>query len=108
MTSPHCPSKEAEVPGAVGMLTWVIIRPRASEFRSSRDFTNKLVTLGSLSPLIFLVLSAILGIEFPWSLHLADLWRRVSALFKLPGEADTLPNQAKNFSRQSSCLGLFI
>jgi len=57
------------------------------------------MTLGSLSPLISLALPAISGIEFPWSLHLADLWRRVSALFKLPGEANILPNQAKNFSR---------
>ena len=104
----HCPSKETEVPEVVGMLTLVVTRPRAGESRSSRDFTNKLVTLKSLSPLIFLALSVILGIEFPWSLHLADLWRRVSALFKLPGEANTLPNQAKNFSRRSLCLGLFI
>jgi len=53
MTSPHCPSKETEIPGVVGTLTLVVTRPRASESQSSRDFTNKLVTLGSLSPLLF-------------------------------------------------------
>jgi len=108
MTSSHCPSKETEVPEVAGTLTLVVIRPRAGESRSSRDFTNKLVTLESLSPLIFFALPGILGIEFPWSLHLADLWRRIAALFKLPGEGNTLPNQAKKISRRSSCLGLFI
>jgi len=53
MTSPHCPSKEIEIPEVVGMLTLVVSRPRAGESRLSRDFTNKLVTLGSLSLLIF-------------------------------------------------------
>ena len=65
VTSPHCPSKETEVPEVVETLTLVITRPRDGEARSSRDFTNKLVILGSLSPLIFLVLPAISGIEFP-------------------------------------------
>jgi len=75
MTSPHCPSKKTVVPEVVGTLTLVITR--------SRELVSlgHPVTLGSLSPLIFLDLSAILGIEFPWSLHLADLWRRVSAPF---------------------------
>ena len=99
MTSPHCPSKKIEVPEVVGTLIMVITRPRAGESQSSRDFTNKLVTLESLSSLIFLALPAISGNEFPWSLHLANLWRRVSALIKLPSEANILPNQVKNFSR---------
>jgi len=47
MTSPHCPSKKIEVPEVVGTLIMVITRPRAGESQSSRDFTNKLVTLGS-------------------------------------------------------------
>jgi len=74
MISPYCPSKEAEVPEVMGTLALVIIRPRAGESRSSRDFTNKLMTLGSLSPLIFLALLTISEIEFPWSLHLADFF----------------------------------
>jgi len=106
MISTHCSCKETEVLEVVGTLTLVITRSRAGESRSSRDLTNKLVTLGSLSPLIFLALPAISGIEFPWSLYLTDLWRRISALFKLPGKANILPDQAKDFSRRSSCLDL--
>jgi len=55
---------ETEVPEVVRTLTLIIIRSRIGEPRLS-------VTLGSLCPLIFLTLLAILGIEFPWSLHLA-------------------------------------
>ena len=74
MTSPHCPSKETEVPEVVGTLTWLL--PDQELVSLGRP-----VTLGSLSPLIFLALPAISGIEFLWSLHLADLWRRISAFF---------------------------
>jgi len=81
MTSPYCLGKETEVSKVAGTPTLVIIRPRAGESRSSRDFTNKLVTLGSLSPLLFLALPAISGIDFPWPLHLADLQKRVLAPF---------------------------
>jgi len=74
MTSPHCPSKETEVPKVVGTLTLVL---------SDQELVSlgHPVTLGSLSPLIFLALPAISGIEFPWFLYLADFWRRVSTLF---------------------------
>ena len=72
MTSPRCPGKEIQISETVGTPTLVVNRSRAGESRSSRDFTNGLVTLGSLSPLIFLALPAITGIDFPWSLHLAD------------------------------------
>ena len=44
MTSPHCPSKEIEIPKVVRTLTLVIIGLRASESWSSRDFINKPVT----------------------------------------------------------------
>ena len=67
MTSLRCLGKAIEI---VGMPTLVTNRAGAGESRSSRDFTNGLVTLGSLSHLIFLALPAITGIDFP--LHLAD------------------------------------
>ena len=65
MTPPHCSSKKTEVPEVVGTLTLVITQSRTMSL-------GHLVTLESLSLLIFLALSAISGIEFPWSLHLAD------------------------------------
>jgi len=76
MTSPRCPRKVTEI---VRVYTLVTYQPRAGESRSSKDFTNRLVTLGSLSPLIFLALPAFTGIDFPWSLYLADFQKRVSA-----------------------------
>ena len=57
MTSPHCSSKETEVPEVVGILTLIITRLRTGEPRPSSNFRE-------LSPLIFLALLAILGIEF--------------------------------------------
>ena len=91
MTSPYCPGKETEVSEVVGTPTVVITRPRASKSRSSRDFTNGLVTLGSLSPLIFLASPAITGVEFLWVLHLTDFQKRVSTLFfQLLDEANIL------------------
>ena len=66
MTSPHCPSKETEVPEVVGTLTLVL---------SDQELVSLShpVTLESLSPLIFLALPTITGIEFPWFLYLTDL-----------------------------------
>ena len=91
MTSSYCPRKETEVSKVVGTPTLVITWPRAGESRSSRDFTNKLVTLGSLSPLIFLALLAISGIDFPWPLHLADFQKSsekgFGPIFQLLNEA---------------------
>ena len=72
MTSPHCPEKATQISGIVGAPTLVTNRLRAGESWSSRNFSNGLVALGSLSPLIFLVLPVISGIDFPRPLHLAD------------------------------------
>ena len=72
MTSPGCPEKETQISEVVGAPTLVTNLPRTGESRSSRDFTNGLVTLESLSPLIFLASPAITGVEFLWILHLTD------------------------------------
>ena len=107
MISPYCPSQETEVPEVIGTLTLVITRPRAGESRASRDFTNELVTLGNLSPLIFLALPAISEIDFPWPLHLADFQKRVSALFSsFLTELSFSLDQVKDLSMQSFCLDL--
>ena len=71
MTPPYCSSKETEVPEVVGLSIWLLpVQALVS--------LGHPATLESLSPL---ALSAILGIEFSWSLHLADFQRRVSTLF---------------------------
>jgi len=70
MTPPHCSSKKTKVPEVVETLTLVIIRSRSGEPRPSSDF-REFISLN------FLSFVAILGIEFPWSLHLANFQRRV-------------------------------
>jgi len=58
MISPHCLSKEIEVPEVVGLSLWLLPNQELVSL-------DHLVTLGSLCPLIFLALPAILGIKFP-------------------------------------------
>ena len=48
MTSPHCSSKETEVPEVVETLTLVIVRSRSSEPRPSSDF-REFISLNFLS-----------------------------------------------------------
>ena len=63
MTPPGCPEKETQISEIVGAPTLVTNGPRTGESRSSRDFTNGLVTLGSLFSLIFLASPAITGLN---------------------------------------------
>ena len=95
MTPPHCSSKETEVPEVVGTLTLVITQSRIGEPRPSSDF-REFVSLN------FLSLSAISGIEFPWSLYLTNFQRRVSALFSsFLAKLAFLPDQIKDLSTRS-------
>ena len=90
---PYCSSKETEVPEVVGLSLWLLPDQELVSLGHP-------VTLGSLSPL---ALSASLGIEFPWTLHLADFQRRVSALFSsFSAKLAFLPDQAKDLSTRSS------
>jgi len=70
---------EAEAPEAMVTFTPIVTRPIAGESQLFRGSTNELLTLGSSSPSI-LDLSTFSRIEFPWFSHLANLWRKVSAL----------------------------
>ena len=66
MTSPGCPEKETQISEVVGVPTLVTDRPRLVSLGHPETFTNRMVTLGSLPPLI-LALPATLGIDFPYS-----------------------------------------
>ena len=62
MTSLGFPEKETQISEVVGVHTLLTNWPRTGESRLSRDFTNGLVTLGSLSPSVLITSPAITGV----------------------------------------------
>jgi len=66
MTSLDCLERDTQISELVGVPTLVINRPRTGRSRSSRDFTNELITFREFTSLN-LALTAALGIDFPCS-----------------------------------------
>ena len=67
MTSPGCPDKDTQISEIVGAPTLVTTGQELVSIDHPETFINKIVTLGSLLPLI-LALPATSGIDFPCSL----------------------------------------